>query len=96
MLKKIEDEENKDQIKQVQAQHQKKQVNPREEFVQKKLKPYLEVISREGSNRTKTIPERVFGFPPVDLRENDALRNNNLAIFDENMDIVSEVFPNGN
>ena len=54
------------------------------------------MISREGSNRTKTIPERVFGFPPVDLRENDALRNNNLAIFDENMDIVSEVFPNGN
>ena len=98
MLKKEEDEEHNNQMKytQTQSQQKLKPINIRDDFVERKLKPYLEVISREGSNRTKTTTESLFGFPPVDLRENNALKNTNLVIFDDKMDIVSDVFPNGN
>ena len=78
-----------------QQKEKQKHVNTREDFVEKKLKPYLEQISRESSNRTKSMTQSMFGFPPVDLRDPNSLRNN-LVIFDDKMDIVSEVFPNGN
>lgn len=72
-----------------------KKNNIREEFIERKLKPYLDVIGREGSNRSKSVTESMFGFPPIDLRDPDSIRNN-LVIFDEKYEIVSEVFPNGN
>jgi hypothetical protein len=51
---------------------------------------------REGSRNTKTFFNSFFGMPEVDLRDPAALRNSNYVIFDHHLDIVSEVFPNGN
>ena len=74
MLKKIEDEEH-DMNKITENKHKSKKnaVNPREDFIEKKLKPHLELISREGSNRNKTITESLMGMPPVDLRNPTSL-----------------------
>ena len=56
MLKKIEDEEHDMNKNTTKAKNPKKNaMTPREEFVEKKLKPHLEMIAREGSNRNKTI-----------------------------------------
>ncbi len=51
-------------------------------------------ISQEKTDATKSIVNSVLGIPPVDLRAET--RNKVEAIFDDKLDLVSQVFPNGN
>jgi hypothetical protein len=51
---------------------------------------------RDGPRNTKTFINRFFGIPEIDLRDPTVLKNANHVIFDSNLDIVSDVFPNGN
>jgi hypothetical protein len=44
--------------------------------------------------RTKSFFESVFHIPPIDLRSEKGL-NNTEVIFDDKLDLVKEVFPNG-
>ena len=78
MLKKIEDEEH-EMNKTTENKHRSKKnvVDPREEFIEKKLKPHLEIISRVGSMKNKTITESLMGMPPVNLRDPESLSNRN-------------------
>jgi hypothetical protein len=36
------------------------------------------------------------GIPPVDLRDDAALKRNSAVFFDDQLELVNEVFPNGN
>lgn len=67
MVKKSEDEKQEKINKNVNSKEEKKRlknyVNPRDEFIEKKLKPYVDAIMREGSQRTKSLFNRLFGLP---------------------------------
>lgn len=53
------------------------------------------MASKENDERRKTFLQSYCGTPPLDLRQ-DGGRNRTLVYFDDNMELVNEIFPNGN
>jgi hypothetical protein len=69
--------------------------NPREDFVENRLKPHLEsVAGGEHNQRRKSMMQNLCGTPPVDLREGRQRKSE--VFFDDQLELVNEVFPNGN
>lgn len=75
----------------------KKKINLREEFIETRLKPHIEGIPcRENDEHLKSFFQNYCGTPPIDLREEGGGRNRSSVFFDNNLELVNEVFPNGN
>lgn len=69
----------------------------REEFTERVLKPYLEAVpGPENDRREKSLVQGFCGVPPVDLREEGVLRGRSHVFKDAGLELINEVFPNGN
>lgn len=96
MLKKLEEQEHAQRVKYTKEAKKKLNVNLREEFIETRLKPHIEGMAcRENDGRLKTFLQTFCGAPPLDLRQ-DGGRSHTQTYFDDNLELLSEVFPNGN
>lgn len=96
LIKRIENQEHAQRMKYIKEQNKKK-VNLREEFIETRLKPHIEGIPcHENDRNLKSFLQNFCGTPPIDLREDAGGRNRSSVYFDDNLELVNEVFPNGN
>ena len=93
MLKRVEDQEHAKLMKYSKQPERKQRTNLREEFVEGRLKGCIREMGA-GSN-AKSFFQSFCGVPPVDLRQEGARATTSVYV-DESLELVSEVFPNGN
>ena len=53
------------------------------------------MVCRENDDRKKSFIQGFCGTPPLDLRQ-DGGRNHTTVFFDDRLELVHDVFPNGN
>ncbi|MEQ1790523.1 MAG: hypothetical protein ABL857_08775 [Rickettsiales bacterium] len=100
MIRKEEDQETDQRIKYMKDANKKHRNSrhPREIFVDE-LTKHLELINsnRENDLRKKSLLESMCSIPSMNLRDEKSLRSNeSKAYIDDKLDLVTEVFPNGN
>lgn len=96
LLRALEEQEHSRGAKFGKDANKKVPKNLREDFIENRLKPHLEgVAGGEHNRRRKSTIQNLCGTPPVDLREGRQ-RGKSEVFFDDQLELVNEVFPNGN
>ena len=96
MLKKLEEQEHAQRMKYSKESQKKSKMHPRQQFIEGRLKPHIEGMAcPENDQHKKSFMQGFCGTPPIDLRQ-EAGRNRTTVFFDDKLELVNEVFPNGN
>ena len=88
MLKKLEEKEHAQRVKYTKESAKKQKVNPRQQFIEGKLKPHIQgVACAENDQHRKSFAQNFCGTPPIDLRQEGG-RGRSLIFFDDSLELV--------